>query len=282
MADSNEILPNLLVIGAQKGGSTWLYHALKQHPDVFMSKVKELSFFDNQEQSVENISKYLGNFSDGADKRYRGEATPGYFRVSENSQNVPQNVIDLIGKDVRLVLSLRDPIDRAVSAYFHHFRAGRMDPSKTMRDQANKGGVLDFGHYKACYETWGQKFPSSSFFFTAFDKIKEDGQKVATELFKWLDLPDHKINRADVRHNAGFEKEIVDGRLQLSFESENPWNKRFWAGELSADPKKGSIGVTQADIDWMAEIFADDIAFVQSNVLSFDVDWGPKPLTFYQ
>jgi hypothetical protein len=282
MLSNQAIQPNLLVIGAQKGGSTWLYHVLKQHPDIFMSEVKELSFFNKELQTEKNISRYLENFSQGAQYQYCGEATPGYFAIPDARRDVPQNAYDLLGSDARLVLSLRDPVDRAVSAYFHHFRAGRIDPSKTMRDQAHIGDILNFGHYKICYEHWVRVFRPEVFFVTAFERIGANGQKIASELYKWLGLADHINLDANTRHNFGFERAIIDGNLQVIKDSSNPLNRRLWAGQLRADPALGSVCITQEDIDWLGEIFADDIAFVEKSLLKSDLGWGAKPLDFYQ
>ena len=155
--------PNLLVIGAQKAGTTWLHHCLAAHPDVFMSNPKELWFFDHQQPDDDKaLADYLGYFANASGFRFRGESTPGYFWTSQERANIPKKIRMTLDGDTRFVVSLRDPSERAISAFFHHFRLGRLDPRKPLLDQGSEWGVLDIGHYKRHAEEWFSVFDQKS------------------------------------------------------------------------------------------------------------------------
>jgi len=102
-------LPDFICIGAQKAGTAWLYENLRVHPDIYMSKKKELHFFDIN--FYRSLGFYSSWFEEGADKM-KGEITPAY-------SNLPKRRIVFIRKimpNLKLILILRNPIDRAWSA----------------------------------------------------------------------------------------------------------------------------------------------------------------------
>jgi hypothetical protein len=127
-------LPNLVVIGAMKCGTTSLHHYLDQHPEIAMSRPKELNFFIGSPTDGapgdgshawargnwhRGPSWYCGHFDPAAP--VRGEASPGY--TSPSHPEVAGRMAALI-PGAHLVLSVRDPIRRAVSQYWHHHRQG--------------------------------------------------------------------------------------------------------------------------------------------------------------
>lgn len=122
------VLPDFIIIGAQKAGTTSLFSYLAQHPDLYPSHRKEVHFFDG------GINPRRDNFRRGQ-RWYRAhfprmqelgpagktfEASPSYLF----NPLVPERIHDLI-PDVRLIALLRDPVERAISHYFHERRKGR-------------------------------------------------------------------------------------------------------------------------------------------------------------
>lgn len=123
-------LPTFLLIGAMKAGTTALHGLLAQHPDIAMSEPKELNFFLGPAKVGSAHGWHQGNWHRGLDwyrshwrtpAPARGESSPGYTSPSH-----PQ-AADRIRRTLpgaRLVLVVRDPVDRAVSQYRHHVRDG--------------------------------------------------------------------------------------------------------------------------------------------------------------
>ena len=118
-------LPNLVVIGAMKCGTTALHHLLDRHPDVAMAEPKELNFFAGPERPDRAGDWHAGNWHRGLDwyrghfspaAPVRGEASPGY--TSPSFPEVAARMAATV-PDVRLVYLVRDPIDRISSHYVH-------------------------------------------------------------------------------------------------------------------------------------------------------------------
>jgi hypothetical protein len=113
-------LPDFLLLGAQKAGTTALYEYLRRHPQITGPSWKEVSFFDRHWARGE--SWYRGNFPNLARTRGKlvGEASPSYVL----HPLAPQRVQELV-PDARLIVLVRNPVDRAFSQYNHEVALGR-------------------------------------------------------------------------------------------------------------------------------------------------------------
>ncbi|SHI67074.1 Sulfotransferase domain-containing protein [Mesonia phycicola] len=124
-------LPNFLIVGAAKCGTTSLHNYLMQHPQVFMSKVKEPKYFSSQvvefpfkglgddlveSELYKNFSDYKVLFSDSKDEKIIGESSADNLYYS--SQVIPL-IKEKLGDDIKIIILLRNPIQRAYSAYMH-------------------------------------------------------------------------------------------------------------------------------------------------------------------
>lgn len=110
-------IPDFLIIGAQKAGTTTLYNCLVQHPQISMPKVKEVHYFDlNYDKG---IGWYKEFFRTGKPfwRKIAGEASPYYFF----HPLVPERVARHLPK-VKLIVMLRNPIDRAYSHFYHEVK----------------------------------------------------------------------------------------------------------------------------------------------------------------
>lgn len=129
-------LPNLVIIGAMKCGTTALHRLLDEHPDIAMACGKELNFFfgpaaDQGENAASTWHRGLGWYASqfDASAAIRGESSPGY--TSPDHPEVAGRMAAVL-PGVRLVYVVRDPIERAISQYRHH-RADGTEP-RTVAD----------------------------------------------------------------------------------------------------------------------------------------------------
>lgn len=162
--------PDFLIIGAQKCGTTWLHQHLSKHPAVFMPAQKELEFFSYQGH-LENpgFARYLENFSSAAAGQTIGEATASYFWTRTNSgwgelpggfqTNIPQTVHDYLGNELKLIVTLRNPVKRAVSAYLHYLAMGEISADTDFTRAMKYGGVVDMGFYARHLRNWLEFYP---------------------------------------------------------------------------------------------------------------------------
>jgi len=111
MHDNN--LPNFLVVGAMKSGTTTMYELLQQHSRITMSNIKEVHFFDYDEKYQLGLPYYKRFFDVSPDTLAIGEVTPIYFLLPE----IPKRIVEALGEQTKIIVLLRNPVDRIISHY---------------------------------------------------------------------------------------------------------------------------------------------------------------------
>jgi hypothetical protein len=124
-------LPNLVVIGAQKCGTSGLHYHLGLHPEISMSKPKELNFFIEERNWPRGPAWYKRHFD--ADARVRGESSPNYTAYPHH-MGVPERMHSMI-PDAKLIYVVRDPLLRIASHWVHNYakRREKGDLAATLR-----------------------------------------------------------------------------------------------------------------------------------------------------
>jgi len=105
--------PNFLGIGAAKSGTTMLSSLLQQHPEIYIPPQKELHYFDGD--SINRGDNIIWYFSQFKKNKAVGEYTPSYLLIP----TAPDRILKTLGKKVKLIVLLRNPVDRAFSHYCH-------------------------------------------------------------------------------------------------------------------------------------------------------------------
>ncbi len=156
-------MPNLLIVGVQKCGTTYAHQVLSTSPDILGSTVKELDFFNQANCTDEaSLEKYRGNFKSGH-QRYYMESTPHYFRLPHRpdeevggvAPDVAKSIDQILPHDDRkLIVILRNPIERAISATKHHIAMGRLPSVDVIDSISSKHGIINRGFYFRILEHW--------------------------------------------------------------------------------------------------------------------------------
>ncbi len=115
------VLPNLIVIGAQKCGTSVLHYYLGLHPEVSMSNPKELNFFIAERNHPRGLEWYSRHFD--ASARCRGESSPNYTAYPQHL-GVPERMAAVV-PGARLVYMVRDPVERITAHWVHNFAKRR-------------------------------------------------------------------------------------------------------------------------------------------------------------
>jgi hypothetical protein len=117
--------PDFIIIGAQKCGTSTMFHHLRKHPDIFLPRKKELHFFDeNYDKGMEFYLHFFNRKKMPERQFCSGEASPFYFFHPLAASRIYQHF-----PDIKLILLLRNPINRAYSNYQHQHRKGRISIS---------------------------------------------------------------------------------------------------------------------------------------------------------
>ena len=147
------ILPNFLIIGSAKAGTTSLHYYLNQHPEIYMTAVKEPRFFALEGKnlnfsgpdkdiinstSVTTYEEYIALFEEVSSEKAIGETSPLYLYSEKAIQRIHHYL-----PDVKLIVILRNPIDRAFSCYTHLLREGYESLSFADSLKAEEGRIHD-------------------------------------------------------------------------------------------------------------------------------------------
>lgn len=179
------MLPNFLIIGVQKGATTWLAKCLGQHSDVFLAEVKEVRFFFHG-QFEKGLKWYESHFDDWSGQKAIGEATPGYIYYQE----VPGRIKATLGDEIKLIASLRHPVDRAYSAFWERLSRGLIPADADFRTlfYQDSHGLQSRGYYFAQLGRYLEHFPRENLLVLIYEDIKRDAQKVVSDCLEFLDI----------------------------------------------------------------------------------------------
>jgi hypothetical protein len=188
------VLPNFLVIGAAKAGTTSLYHYLRGHPQVFMSQRKELNFFVENDGWVKGTSWYERQFEGAGDAVAVGEASPNYSKYPA-FPGVPERIAKLI-PDVRLIYLIRHPIDRMRSHYLHEV-AALCERRPIGRALAADPRYLNTSRYAMQIERYHEHFPRDQLLIITAEQLRHDRTATVRRVLAFLgvdlDWPDSRL-----------------------------------------------------------------------------------------
>ncbi|MCC3424654.1 MAG: tetratricopeptide repeat protein [Microcoleus sp. PH2017_01_SCD_O_A] len=209
--------PNFLVIGAAKCGTTSLYNNLVLHPRILPATHKELSFFNWH--FSQGLDWYVAHFPPIDHPElffFTGEATPDYFFYTDM---VEKRVFDF-NPGIKLILLLRNPIEKTISHYQHAIRLGyRMLPfedfmnleiekTENMSEDYTKLyngelGVLQIGLYVYFLQKWMKIFSEEQILILKSEDLFAYPQKNLNKVFKFLGTHEHNINNFSIDENKG-------------------------------------------------------------------------------
>ncbi|MBV8545223.1 MAG: sulfotransferase [Acidobacteria bacterium] len=201
-------VPNFLIIGAGRSGTTSLYHYLRQHPDLFMSPIKETDYYTDADQlldgrAIRSRSEYEHLFAGVTGERAIGEATPRYL-----------NAIAGIGRirgelpAVRLIATLRQPVDRGYSSYLHRLTNSRETrPAEEVLQPGNH--LFETGRYHPQLRRYFEAFPREQMKVILFDDLIARPQETVRSLFSFLGVDPGFSVDTRIRHNPSRSPRFV-------------------------------------------------------------------------
>ena len=172
--------PNFLGIGAHKCGTTWLSEVLRSHPEVFVAHGKEVMFFtDNR---ARGLGWYRAQFAGAGSAKAVGEFSVNYL---ERGPEVAER-IHALNPEMKLIVSVRDPVDRALSHYRWLQQLGRSELPPFLKAIETEPALAGAGRYFANLEPYWQLFPDAQIHIERFDDIVADPVAVQRRLFRFL------------------------------------------------------------------------------------------------
>lgn len=179
-------------IAASRSGSTWLSTCLAEHPAIAFSSRKEVHFFD-RDALYKRGESYYHSFFSPTDQQITGEFTPGYF-----SRRVTAPRIYEYHPGMKLLVVLRDPVDRAYSEYLFNFaRELETLPSfEEALEGPRKNRYIKRGEYARLLTPFLKRFPFEQFFFTRYDDIVVRPATVVKDVYAFLGVDSDYLPQA--------------------------------------------------------------------------------------
>jgi hypothetical protein len=183
------MLPNFLVVGAEKAATTWLYNRLKDHPEIYLPETKEVHFFNKFDSNLKEIDRFermgLGwyeqFFRNYNKKQAIGEVTPMYLCDPEAPFRIKK-----VLPDVKIIMVLRDPIDRA---YSHYWMAKNKKHTQLSFEEAvdkKEPRFIQRGLYHKQLRVFLELFPIENIKVILFEDIKKNNIKELSDVYSFL------------------------------------------------------------------------------------------------
>lgn len=230
----NVKLPDFLIVGAGRSGTTSLHYYLKQHPQIFMSRRKELNFlayggmketeipFILMDDAIPlSVEAYSGYFKDTRPDQLVGEACPTYLYLYEQTIRNIKAIYRERCKEVKIIIILRNPIDKAWSSHIMHLRDG-IEPIKdfsiviepnVIQKRLKDGWFPGFdyiggGMYYEQVNAYVREFPYVKVFL--YEDLLNEPNKLLKETFSFLGVDDGFVSDTTLKHN-------ISGRSSSKF-----------------------------------------------------------------
>lgn len=237
-------LPTFLVVGAVKAGTTSLHEYLMQHPEIYMSPVKETNHFSDADMDFDHFNvdywqdighqldkylqgvmdrkihiahvrrwdQYLKLYKNVQDERAIGEVSNSYLYCPSTAQAIKDKL-----PDVKIVMVLRNPVDRLFSQYVMNLKLGKITERDLLKElendaaKAHKGwGVShlyeEVGMYSAQVQRYYDLFPAAQIKVILFDDFKSDPRGVMQDLFAFLGVAALEVDTSKRYNEAGMPR----------------------------------------------------------------------------
>jgi hypothetical protein len=230
-------MPTFLILGTAKAGTTSLYQHLRHHPQAFMPRIKEPNFFafageevrftgpgdeGINERSVTRLDDYRTLFAGAEGARARGEASTLYLYHPRAAERIA-----LLAPRARLIAVLRDPADRAYSAWLHLRRGGReplasfaaaldAEPARIAAGWQHLWHYAAMGFYALQLRRYLARFRREQILVLRFERFAREPRRVLSQVAGFLGLDDAFTTPPEARHaRSGIPRSRTVHRLLL-------------------------------------------------------------------
>ncbi|MBL4774792.1 MAG: sulfotransferase [Mariprofundus sp.] len=230
-------LPNFMLIGAAKSGTTSLHHYLSQHPQIFLPSEKELQFFTDDKLFEKGKEFYSSYFSGSEGFLAKGEATPFYLHRADIV--IPRLKCFFPPNAMKFIVILRDPVKRAWSHYLHMVRLGleplsleaalKLEVDRLNQDPTSWYSYYSDGLYCRQLKKWFEQYPRENFLIFTQDEMANDIKQVLKQVFQFLQVDcQSPIPDTTIKNEAGEVKSVVLMKLLMGRALGMPTVKRVF------------------------------------------------------
>ncbi len=267
--------PEFLIIGAQKAATTWLWNVLNNHPDTDLPKTKEIHFFGGVENYRKGKEWYYSHFTHLDKTKLTGEASTSYLYDSIPYWNNPSDSIEVESSlptipelitnempDVKIIVILRDPVARAISAFKHNMRkANRKNIAvkislKNLATHYPKFRILEYGYYGRYLMLWQRFIPPERMLILSYeDDIANNNEKTVSKVYGFLGLNKNYIYQeptSAINKSWGWTRILINYYTKpiLGKIMKSNYGKVFDKFDFLA-----SFAITKKDIEFLRDVY---------------------------
>lgn len=288
------VLPNFLIFGVQKAGTTSIYKYLKEHPQVFMSPLKETDFFGRPSalsgqrmeavsttkggrKKIETIEDYRALFEGASQEIAIGEASPNYLFLHDHAVPAIQKHVP----DAKLIAILRNPVDRAYSDYLMHVREAIGEP-RPLAVQVEKSPESSYtllkGRYYEGVKHFLDAFGREQVKIFLYDELRQDTPALMREVYDFIGVDStfeadtsKQQQKAEVPKNQSINKLLrtnnplrtaVGGLLRTVLPEERRQKLRSLL--IAANSQgKSAMPLSSADAQVLTQYYREDVLRLQ-------------------
>jgi hypothetical protein len=217
------LLPNFLIMGAMKSGTTSLHRHLSQHPDIYLPEFKEPGLFLDYPAYIQKAKEQIGAIvsnrtellellrKDYHGEKCFGEASTYYTKMPFQGNEAPANIKQAV-PEMKFIYLLRNPYDRMVSHYFHTMDLGaKIHPEFNRFFINNADALLRISCYFYQLSHYLKLFQASQFLILTLESLKQKPVEVLREAFSFLGVDEHvAVQQTAQIHNASRSREGVE------------------------------------------------------------------------
>jgi hypothetical protein len=202
---------DFMYVGVQKAGSSWLFEALSRHPDLLLGRGgedKDTCFFSYHYDR--GYEWYERHFPGSGQSRLRGEISTSYFACGDAPERIAR-----YNPRMKLVLCLRNPVDRVISNHLHEIRLGHVSQRNYRLADGirNNPAYLEQSCYARLLQRWLIHFPRESIHTVLFEALFAEPRGHLAALYEFLgvstapsdDFPNDKVNESRVPRSGAVD-----------------------------------------------------------------------------
>lgn len=265
-------LPDFLVIGAMKAGTTSLAADLEALPSIYMPSVKEPHFLCSDSiLATAGAREYGRLFERATASQLCGEASTGYSKLPD-VHGVPGRAFQLLGSKLRLIYIVRNPVARALSHHFHLSRNGRIcvDVDEAVRTVP---ALVDYGRYWMQLGPWLEHYPAENVHILVFEEYIKDQSAALARIARFLDVEPPAAGMETTRPRNTGESVLVPRAGLQRFVNAITWShwykihvhprlprfvSRAAKSALMRQSRQRPAPPSPATVQWIVERVADD------------------------
>lgn len=260
-------MPNFLVIGAMKAGTTSLASYLRDHPQVYVPPAKELHFFVEALNWSRGLAWYEEQFAEAGNAAAIGEASPSYTAATAY-RGVPERIAATL-PGARLVYVLRHPIERMRSHYLHQVVLGEEDRPIEVAF-AEDEPYLNMSRYRWQIDQYLQRFGSDQLLVITAEQLRHDREATVRRVLRFLEVDDEILpGSIDRERHATASKRVASGArarldrvpLVAALGRRAPARVRRWADRVTTRAVEAvPVDLSPAVEETIRAKLADDVA----------------------